>query len=88
VIGEWTVPDVAADPGDYYAAEWVGIDGEWSSDVLQAGTETEIVGGVHHTYPWWEWFPEDEVQITNLPVSAGDIMVCYIVAKSATQAFF
>src|SRR6267143_1028516 len=45
VAGQWTVPDVVAPgPGNYYASEWVGIDGDGSPDVLQEGTETELGG--------------------------------------------
>ncbi len=36
--------------------------------------------------PWWEWFPAGEVAITNLPVSAGDIMYCLICVNSTTTA--
>src|SRR6267143_5381603 len=89
VAGQWTFPDVVAPgPGNYYASEWVGIDGDGSPDVLQEGTETEIVGGVHHTYAWWEWYPDFEIQIMNLAVSAGDTMYGNIVVNSPTQAAF
>jgi Peptidase A4 family len=93
VIGQWTVPDVVAPGiGSFYCSTWVGIDGDGSPDVLQAGTEQEIVSfgfiTVHATYAWWEWFPEYEVQITNLPVSAGDIMYCAICVHSDTEAGF
>jgi Peptidase A4 family len=32
------------------------------------------------------WFPENEIQITNLPVSAGDLFFCLIVSTSSTGA--
>lgn len=75
IEGQWTVPNPHAPAtGSYFASEWVGIDGWGSGDVLQAGTETEIVDigffKVSQVYPWWEWFPSGEVAITNLPVSA------------------
>jgi hypothetical protein len=89
VAGQWTVPDVVAPGGgDYYSSAWVGIDGDGSNDVLQAGTESEIVSGSRQTYAWWEWYPDFEVEITNLPVSAGDIMYCLICVHSATEAGF
>jgi hypothetical protein len=91
VGGQWTVPSPnAPSDGTYYASEWVGIDGWNSSDVLQAGTETQITKIWFFTatqvYTWWEWFPAGEVKISNLPVSPGDVMYCLICADSTTHA--
>jgi hypothetical protein len=94
VSGHWTVPNPM--PGDadqqlYHCACWIGIDGDGSHDVLQAGIECDAQfddsGVVEQTiYPWWEWFPEDQIQITNLAFSVGDLVVCNIVADSSTTA--
>ena len=91
IEGQWTVPNPHAPAIDnYYAAEWVGIDGLGSSDVLQAGTGTDISwAGIYpqtYTYAWWEWLPSNEVWISNLPVSPGDIMYCLICVNSPTTA--
>jgi hypothetical protein len=91
VAGQWTVPNPhAPGSGAYYASEWVGIDGWGSSDVLQAGTETQVTHvlwfTVANVYTWWEWFPAGEVAITNLPVSPGDVMYCLICVNSTTSA--
>jgi len=89
VIGQWTVPHVLPPAnGDFYCAAWVGIDGDGSPDVLQAGTECDVVGGVHEAYVWWEWYPDYEVQITNFPVTPGDVMYCAICVHSNTEAGF
>jgi hypothetical protein len=88
ITGQWTVPNPHAPTfGDFYASEWIGIDGWGSNDVLQAGTETAV--GIFNTtfiYAWWEWWPASEVAITNLPVSAGDTMYCLICVNSTTTA--
>jgi len=89
VAGQWTVPNPhASGLGDFYASEWIGIDGWGSGDVLQAGTDTAIIGifNTRQIYAWWEWFPHDEVAISNLPVSAGDTMYCLICVNSTTTA--
>jgi Peptidase A4 family len=93
VIGQWTVPDVVAPAsGSYYCATWVGIDGDGSADVLQAGTEQEVVSfgfiTARATYAWWEWFPDFEVQIPNFPVTSGDVMFCAICVHSTSEAGF
>ncbi len=59
-----------------YESSWVGIDGFYSSDVLQAGTESDAFcsGSTRATYysPWFEWYPYGETRITNLPIAPGD----------------
>jgi len=92
VIGQWTVPNVA--PPSYpsgaffFSSAWIGIDGFGSKDVLQAGTEQDILFFGHETYAWWEWFPDNEVAITNLHVATGDVMFCSICVDSPTEATF
>ena len=41
---------------------------------------------VRQVYTWWEWFPAGEVKISNLPVSAGDVMYCLICANTTSTA--
>ena len=92
VGGQWTVPSAnSLSGGFYYASEWVGIDGWGSSDVMQAGTETEIINfwpffTSRVVYTWWEWFPAGEVAISNLPVASGDVMYCLICADTMSSA--
>lgn len=93
IIGSWTVPHPCAPKnGSFYSCAWVGIDGEVSTDVLQAGTQHEVkcVKGVskQNIYLWWEWYPDVEMMISNFPVSSGDVICCLILAdiKSKTKA--
>jgi hypothetical protein len=79
VSGVWTIPNVnpaTTDGSVSYCASWIGIDGDNSDDVLQAGVECEVrsAGGQvqRNIYAWWEWFPEAEVSLDNFPVAAGD----------------
>jgi hypothetical protein len=93
VTGRWTVPTpLPATAGSqiFLCSPWVGIDGDKSGDVLQAGVDCEAQntssGIATDILPWFEWFPENEIQITNLPVSAGDLFFCLIVSTSSTGA--
>ena len=89
VIGDWVVPDVDAPAQGqwYYCANWIGIDGDGSGDVFQAGLQSEVYqSGSSITkvlYPWWEWFPASETQITNFPVSPGDMMIMTLCSANA-----
>jgi hypothetical protein len=48
----------------YSSANWVGIDGAFSNDVLQAGTETDLSCASGATYyAWIEWFPNSEIRV-------------------------
>jgi hypothetical protein len=92
IQGDWIVPDVGAPAPDrwYYAASWVGIDGDGSSDVCQAGIECEVYRSgssvTRNIYPWWEWYPQSEVQITNFPVSSGDMVTVLLCANPGSGA--
>jgi hypothetical protein len=103
VAGEWTVPDVAAQyqpGGDLFSAAWVGMDGgiidsttglPTSTDVLQAGTESDFASGTKNVYVWWEWFPLPSFSLPNFLVAAGDLMYCTICItpyRGATWALF
>jgi Peptidase A4 family len=40
-------------------------------------------------YPWWEWFPAFEVEITNLTINPGDMvtmLICTSQAAGSTTA--
>src|SRR5262245_13338266 len=79
VEAQWVVPKPVSGCGSgsetYSSANWVGIDGAFSNDVLQAGTETDLNCKSGPTYyAWIEWFPNSEIRITNLTVSPGDLV--------------
>lgn len=80
IEGDFVIPDVDAPTENqwYYSAGWIGLDGDGSGDVFQAGVECEVYRSgntvTRHIYPWYEWFPEPEIQITNLTVNPGDMV--------------
>ncbi|MGH7088822.1 MAG: G1 family glutamic endopeptidase [Stellaceae bacterium] len=89
VQGDWVIPDVDAPTQNqwYYCASWIGIDGDRSGDVCQAGVECEVYRSgssiIRNIYPWWEWFPLPEVRITNLPISPGDMLTALLCTSGA-----
>lgn len=95
MTGNWIVPDVnqpsSLPTGQwYYSSAWIGIDGDGSPDVLQAGTDCDVLtqnGSVYkQVSAWWEWYPETSITINNFPVKSGDYMTCLICVNSTTTA--
>lgn len=84
IQGDWVIPDVDAPTQNQwsYCATWIGIDGDGSGDVCQIGFECEVYRSgssiVRNVYPWWEWFPESEVAITNFSASPGDMVTALL----------
>jgi hypothetical protein len=69
VSGTMTVPTLdAGDATGSALAEWVGIDGDSNSDLIQAGVGADPSDG---TYAWWEVLPAAETPISE-PVGPGD----------------
>lgn len=88
--GDWVVPNVGAPTQNqwYYSASWIGIDGDASGDVCQAGVECEVYQSgasiSRNIYPWWEWYPLPEVQISNFAANPGDLLTMILcTAKGA-----
>jgi hypothetical protein len=90
VAGRWTVPSPIPndDNNTYDCGSWIGIDGWNSSDrVLQVGVDWKVRNETLTTiYPWFEWYPENEIQIPNAVVNVGDFVICTISAESSNRA--
>lgn len=86
--GDFVVPNVGAPAQNqwFYSASWIGIDGDGSGDVCQAGVECEVLQSgttvSRNIYPWWEWFPLPEVKITNFAVNPGDLLTMILCTPS------
>jgi hypothetical protein len=95
VEGDWVVPNVYPTVQNkwQYCANWVGIDGDGSGDVCQAGmicaayqSGSSITRSI---YPWHEWYPSSWVEITNLAISPGDfvsVLICTAQGAGSTTA--
>lgn len=71
--------------GNVYSSQWVGVDGDGSDDVFQAGIEADA--GCSSTFysAWYEWYPNSETRISNFTVTAGDLIYVYIWNTSLTE---
>ncbi|MGH3854368.1 MAG: G1 family glutamic endopeptidase [Pseudonocardiaceae bacterium] len=87
ITGAWNVPHTYQSPATSateYSSAWLGIDGDGSDDVMQAGTETDSDG---NCYAWFEWFPNYSIAIDNFPVIPGDVVNLVLCATSTTTAW-
>ena len=81
VSGTWNVPSIVASQPAQYAAQWVGIDGVLSSDLIQTGTGETTSGGTTSYDAWIELLPANEVEIST-PVAPGDVMAAMVTESS------
>jgi len=95
VMGRWNVPNPypatkLPDFENYMSAAWVGLDGNGTPGLVQAGTEQTVRWHngslVRDVYAWWEWYPDAQFGISNLPISPGDTVQCTICVTSNHDA--
>lgn len=83
VRGSWTVPFATGDPNTAtYSSFWVGLDGWGTTDLVQAGTETDTINTTTgfasitliSTYAWTEFLPpqQTEIEVAGFVVNPGD----------------
>lgn len=81
----WIEPSVTCNSTDDLFAPWVGIDGDGSSTVEQAGVSTDCAGGSPVYRAWYELYPAPPVYYDN-PVSAGD-KITATVSRTGTSTY-
>ena len=72
ITGSWTVPEVTPTAASAYSSTWVGIDGLANQNLIQAGTESDVINGVTHYDAWWEILPAAERVVRRVVVRPGD----------------
>ncbi len=91
VYAEWMVPSMQPDFDNpttpMTVGFWVGLDGFTNNQVLQAGTAATVTGSSISYWPWFEWFPDAPVKITNFPISPGDLVTVLVCAQTPTSGF-
>jgi hypothetical protein len=85
VRGRWRVPAVTGEIQKAYSAMWVGLDGDGTKDLVQAGTEGDAVTyhfpwfklTIASYYAWSEFLPQqpNSVQVGGFEVRPGDDML-------------
>jgi Peptidase A4 family len=80
VSSSWTEPAVTCTAQQTFSSFWVGLDGDGTQTVEQAGTEADCNNGKASYQGWFEMFPSAPVFYNN-PVAAGDAMSASVAAN-------
>jgi Peptidase A4 family len=94
VSGGWVVSGALPAPnqvGIDYSSEWVGLDGYGTNDLIQAGTESDVMriptwghlATISNNYAWYEYYPDFEIAVPGLGVSPGDSIWVYAFVDTA-----
>ncbi|AFM42468.1 Peptidase A4 family [Desulfosporosinus acidiphilus SJ4] len=70
VSGTWTVPNISASQDDAVAAQWIGLGGVSSNDLLQMGTVEEIENGQPVAKIFWEQLPSTAQNVMTVPIGS------------------
>jgi hypothetical protein len=96
IIGTFVVPTGHVPLGTcngttYHSSQWPGIDGNGSSDVLQAGTEVDAScsNGTTSTFysAWVEWYPLNEARVNSPVIHPGDLLMVEVWNTSPTAGY-
>lgn len=89
VTGTFSVPSLdSGEPSTDAMAEWVGIDGDGNTSLIQAGIDelpNPNNASQFFIVPWWEILPAAQTDITTVSVSAGDQVTVTIDQISGTE---
>jgi hypothetical protein len=70
IAGSWTVPSISATQQNAVAAQWIGLGGTSSADLLQMGTIEETENGQAVTQVFWEQLPAASTNIMTVPIGS------------------
>lgn len=83
VSATWVVPEPAAGGVFGTDAEWVGIGGVRSRDLIQAGTEATVVSSGHIVYDAWSETLPQTARTVALSVNPGDSVTVSLANQDA-----
>ncbi|SPF53194.1 Peptidase A4 family [Candidatus Desulfosporosinus infrequens] len=70
VSGSWIVPNISARQQNAAAAQWIGLGGSSSPDLLQMGTSEQLKNGQIVTEVFWEKLPAPAQTVMTVPIGS------------------
>lgn len=83
ISGSWTVPTITATQTNALAAQWIGLGGVSTSDLLQIGTIESLENGQPKAEVFWEKLPDTAQIIAAVPI--GSTVTANIAPKDSTN---
>lgn len=77
VGGTWVVPQVTGGYGTSASSIWVGIGGSMTDDLIQAGTEQDVISGQPVYYAWYETLPNPAHRV-RMDIAPGDQITVHV----------
>ncbi|SPF53386.1 Peptidase A4 family [Candidatus Desulfosporosinus infrequens] len=70
VSGSWTVPNISASQQNAMAAQWIGLGGSLTTDLLQMGTIEQLKNGQPIAEVFWEQLPSTAQNVMTVPIGS------------------
>ncbi|PJI10517.1 MULTISPECIES: G1 family glutamic endopeptidase [Clostridium] len=70
VSGSWIVPNISEGSSNSAAAQWIGLGGVTSSDLLQMGTMEQLENGQPVAEVFWEQLPSASQEVMSVPIGS------------------
>jgi hypothetical protein len=70
VSGSWTVPNISASQQNAMAAQWIGLGGASTTDLLQMGTIEQLQNGQPVAEVFWEQLPSPAQNVMTVPIGS------------------
>ncbi|AGK95790.1 G1 family glutamic endopeptidase [Clostridium pasteurianum] len=86
ISGSWTVPNISESQRNAVAAQWIGLGGVNSTDLLQMGTMEQIENGQPMAEVFWEQLPDVSQNVMSVPI--GSIINVSISNSSSSSSIW
>ncbi|HVJ49289.1 G1 family glutamic endopeptidase [Desulfitobacterium sp.] len=70
ISGSWTVPNITASQTNALAAQWIGLGGVLTTDLLQMGTIEQMENGQAVAEIFWEKLPDVAQSVITVPIGS------------------
>lgn len=85
ISGSWTVPNISASQRNAVAAQWIGLGGVNSKDLLQMGTIEQMENGQPMAEVFWEQLPAAAQNVISIPIgSTVNVSISESTSSSST----
>ncbi|MFL0198682.1 G1 family glutamic endopeptidase [Clostridium sp. WILCCON 0269] len=71
ISGSWTVPNISSTQQNAAAAQWIGLGGSNTTDLLQMGTTEQMENGQPTAEVFWEQLPDVAQDVTSVPIGSA-----------------